>query len=156
VAKDDKTRPAPISFRPGIVGAAIGRRLTGDLTEGQVVKRDLSRYYLLLSQALLDVRLTLDEARWLALADHEQRVEEERSGNPEKVDPSERLTATVKRAIAGFERQDERAPDVAYQVAAKVDAMTALQRAAVVDALDRRSLAVEFEVAKSFNESERA
>ena len=138
--QSDPTREAPISFRPGKLRAAIRQRAVRTITEGQIVKRDLGRYYLLVGQALGDVRLTKSEGRWLACTEFDQAVEDHLSGNPfipEHVNPSDYLLSVVKRAIFQAERQGKPAPSIAYQVADKVERLTPLQRAAVVDALDR-------------------
>ena len=45
--KPQGPREAPISFRPGKLRAAIRPRARGPLTEGQIAKRDLGRYYLI-------------------------------------------------------------------------------------------------------------
>jgi hypothetical protein len=133
-------RESPISFRPGKLRTVIRQRAVRSLTDGQIVKRDLGRYYLLLGQALLDVRLTRHEAVWLAKTAFFQGTEDALSGDPfipEHVNPSDYLMSIVKRATAGVERQGRPASDLAYQVSDKVEKMTPLQRAAVVDALDR-------------------
>ncbi len=118
------------------------------------MKRDLGRYYLLLGQALGDVRLTRREAIWLAVAEFQHQVEETLSGDPfvpEHENPSDYLLRVVKRKIAQAERQDNPADAIAYQVAEKIDRMTPLQRAALLDALDRLPIQAEEEIYNAGN-----
>jgi hypothetical protein len=133
-------REAPISFRPGKIRAAIRQRAVRTLTEGQVVKRDLGRYYLLLGQAIGDIRLSRREAIWLAATERQHQLDDALSGNPfvpEHVNPSDYLLAVVKRPIIRAERQSRPADDLAYRMADSVESMSPLQRAALVDALHR-------------------
>ncbi len=140
VRRANEPRESPISFRPGKLRTAIRQRAVRTIADGQVVKRDLGRYYLLLGQALLDVRLTRREAVWIAKTELYQSIDNALSGDPfvpEHINPSDYLLSVVKRAITGVERQGRPADELAYQVADKVEKMTPLQRAALVDALDR-------------------
>lgn len=133
-------RDPPVSFRPGKLRAAIKHRALRNLPESQIVKRDLGRYYLLLGQALGEVHLTRREASWLAAAQLRHDVEDELSGDPfipEHRNPSDYLLAVVKRPITRAEREGRPAGELAYRVADKVESMTPLQRAALLDALDR-------------------
>ncbi len=60
--------------------------------------------------------------------------------------PSDYLLRVVKHQIAQAERDDQPADAVAYQVADKVERMTPLQRAALLDALDRLPIQAEEEI----------
>jgi hypothetical protein len=147
--KTGERREAPVSFRPGKLRTAIRQRAVRTLTEGQIAKRDLARYYLLLGRVLLDDRLTRQEASWLAHAAFEKDVDDALSGNPfipEHVDPSEELLSIVSRKINSAERQGRSAADAAYLVASKVESMTPLERAALMDAVDRLPAQTEEEV----------
>jgi len=138
--KETQRREAPISFRPGKLRSVIAQRALRTLTEGQIVKRDLGRYYLLLGQALLNIRLTRSEGIWLAKTELYHSFDESLSGDPfipEHENPSDYLMRVVRRAIANAERQDKPAPPVAYRVLDKIEQMTPLERAALVDALHR-------------------
>lgn len=142
-------RERPISFRPGKLRSVIKQRALRTITEGQVVKRDLGRYYLLLGQALLNVRLTRNEAVWLARTELEHQFEDVMSGNPfipEHENPSDYLVRVVHRRISQSERQGRHAGDLAYQVADKVEKLSLLERAALVDALDRLPATTEEEI----------
>jgi hypothetical protein len=142
-------REAPVSFRPGKLRSAIRQRAVRDGTEGQIVKRDLGRYYLLLGQALADVRLTRREATWLAATEFQHYVDQAISGDPfvpEHEHPSDYLLRLVKRRITQEESRGQPADKVAYRIADKVEAMTSLQRAALVDALDRLPIQAEEEI----------
>lgn len=136
-------REAPVSFRPGKLVGALRSRTRGSWTEGQVAKRDLGRYYLLLGRALLDDRLTRAEASWLAGAAFEADVADTLSGDPsipEHRDPSDELLRLVRLATRRKET------DVAHRVTSKVEAMTSLERAALLDALDRLPMETEEQV----------
>jgi hypothetical protein len=142
-------REAPVSFRPGKLRAAIRQRAVRAGTEGQIVKRDLGRYYLLLGQALGDVRLTRREATWLAAAEFRHQVDQTLSFDPfvpEHENPSDYLLRVVKRQIAQAEDDGHPAESFAYQVADKIEQMTPLQRAALLDALDRLPIQAEEEI----------
>ena len=140
MSQNPGSRESPVSFRPGKLRTAIGQRTVRTMTEGQVAKRDLARYYLLIGQAPLDGLLTRREAVWLAKTDFQLQNDELLSGDPfipEHEDPSDYLLRVVRYPIARAERQGRPATDLAYQVADKIEGMTPLQRAALVDALDR-------------------
>lgn len=127
-------REAPVSFRPGKLRAALRQRALRTATEGQIAKRDLARYYLLLGSVLLDDRLTRWEASWIARASFAKSVDDYMSGDPflpEYIDPSRELQSIVDHAM----RRD--ASDVALRVQCKVAAMTQLEKAALMDAVDR-------------------
>lgn len=130
-------REAPVSFRPGRLRGVIGQRAVRNLTEGQIAKRDLGRYYLLLNSVPLGDRLTKREASWLAEADF--RWDVDNYLNPfasEHEDPSEQLVREVQHYQKAFSL-DSRHEEVGEAVLAKVAAMSSLERAALMDAVDR-------------------
>jgi hypothetical protein len=132
-------RESPVSFRPGKLRLAIAQRTGGRITEGQAAKRDLGRYYLLLGRVALDERLTRSEAIWLTKAVFLQDVEDSMSGDPfipEHLDPSEELLRAVRRAIRNEALRGEPSA-IAQRVLSKIEGMTALERAALIDAVDR-------------------
>jgi hypothetical protein len=138
--RTSENRESPVSFRPGKLRAALRLRALRGITEGQIAKRDLGRYYLLLGQALAEVHLTKREASYLAVADFDRQVFELNSGNPftpEHVNPSDYILELVRRPIKDAERRDRPASKLVYRVADKVEAMSALERAALMDAIDR-------------------
>ena len=86
---------------------ALRQRAVRQVTEGQIAKRDLARYYLLLGSVLLDDRLTRSEAAWLARAAFSKAVDGTLYGGPfvpEHVDPNRDLLAIVEHSIRGAER----------------------------------------------------
>jgi hypothetical protein len=124
-------------------------RAVRTMTEGQIAKRDLGRYYLLIGRALLDDRLARSEASWLARAAFDKDVADWMSGDPfipEHIDPSEELLAIVRSALRAEERHERQPSSVAVTVVAKVEAMTPLERAALMDAVDRLPAQTEEEV----------
>lgn len=128
-------RESPVSFRPGKLRTLLRHRAVRTLTEGQIAKRDLGRYYLLLGRITLDDRLTRREASWLAYAAFDADMYAALSGDPfipEHRDPSDELEYIVARGVRA-----NRNSEVASSVARKVEQMTALERAALLDALDR-------------------
>jgi hypothetical protein len=134
----DPSRESPISFRPGKLRAAIKRR-AGHQTEGQVVRRDLARYYLLLGRVSLDERLTRREAAWLMQASFNQDVDETFSGDPflpEFRDPSDELLRIVNNRIHKETIHGNDPSEVGLRTASKIGSMTALERAALMDALE--------------------
>jgi hypothetical protein len=138
--KKREPREAPVSFRPGKLHSALRHRALRTLTEGQIAKRDLGRYYLLIGRVLLDDRLTRREASWLAQAAFAKDVSDSMSGDPfipEHIDPSEELLSIVRQALRAEERNGREPSPIAVTVVAKVEAMTSLERAALVDAVDR-------------------
>lgn len=129
-----------MSFRAGKLRLALRQRALRNLKEGQIAKRDLGRYYLLLGSVLLDDRLTRREASWLAWSAFQKDVSDSFPGDPfrpEHVDPSRELVAIVDFAIREAERSGRELSDLAVRVKQKVDAMTSLERAALLDAIDR-------------------
>lgn len=119
------------------------------MTEGPIAKRDLGRYYLLIGRVLLDDRLTRREASWLARAAFGKDIADWMSGDPfipEHVDPSEELLAIVRHALRAEERNGREPSAVAVAVVAKTEAMTPLERAALMDAVDRLPAQTEEEV----------
>lgn len=142
-------RESPISFRPGRLGGAITQRAAGRLAEGQVAKRDLGRYYLLLARVSLDDRLTRSEAIWLTEAAYRLDVAEALSGDPfipEHRDPSDELLRVVRSAIRQSELSGREPSELALVVQAKVEAMTPLERAALLDAIGRLPFTYEEEL----------
>jgi hypothetical protein len=149
VEKKGEAREAPVSFRPGKLRPALRHRAVRTFTEGQIAKRDLGRYYLLIGRVLLDDRLTRREASWLARAAFDKDVADWMSGDPfipEHIDPSEELLAIVRRALRGEERNGSERSWVGVAVLSKVEAMTPLERAALMDAVDRLPAQTEEEV----------
>jgi hypothetical protein len=135
-SQETRKRETPVSFRPGKLRTAITGRAVRSLTDGQVAKRDLGRYYLLLGRVALDERLTRREASWLARADYETAVDDILSGDPfraEHIDPSDELVRIVERALRSPNLQHE----IGASVKAKIHDMMPLERAALMDALDR-------------------
>jgi hypothetical protein len=149
MAQESEPREAPVSFRPGKLRAALRQRALRNTKEGQIAKRDLARYYLLLGSVLLDDRLTRWEASWLAQAAFSKDVNDSMSGNPflpEHVDPSRELLAIVDFAVRTPERHGREPSEIALRVKRKVDSMTSLERAALLDAIDRLPAETEEEV----------
>lgn len=139
-SKPNEVRDPPVSFRPGKLRNALKQRAVRVVTEGQVAKRDLARYYLLLGEALSGVHLTKNEASYLARLDFNQQLADELSGDPfipEYENPSDYLMRIVLTPIRFAERQGKPARTLVYQVADKVEKMTPLERAALLDAIDR-------------------
>jgi hypothetical protein len=125
-----------VSFRPGRLRTLLSHRAVRELKEGQVAKRDLARYYLLLGRVLLDDRLTRREAAFLAKSAFDSSVADLLSGDPfipEYQDPSEELLRIASRA----RRTSPIGSDIADSVLRKVEEMTPLERAALLDAIDR-------------------
>lgn len=146
-AKD--TREAPISFRPGRLRSLLQQRALRTLTEGQIVKRDLGRYYQLIGEALAGVRLTRSEATYLAQIEFEQQLHDSFSGDPfipEHENPSNYLLRVVKKPVRASERSGTPASEIEYRVADKVEKMSPIERAALVDAIDRLPSQTEEEV----------
>jgi hypothetical protein len=144
-----ENRESPVSFRPGKLRAVLRLRAVRGITEGQIAKRDLGRYYLLLGQALAEVHLTKREASYLAIADFDRQVYELNSGDPfvpEHINPSDYLLDLVRRPIKDAQRRDHPASKLAYRIADKVEAMSVLERAALMDAIDRLPAEAEEEV----------
>lgn len=140
MASANERREAPVSFRPGKLRSALRQRALRSATDGQVAKRDLARYYLMLGSVLLDDRLTRREASWLAQAAFRKDVDDTLYGGPfvpEHVDPSRELLAIVEHSIREAERYGKQPADIALRVRRKVDAMSPLERAALLDAIDR-------------------
>lgn len=140
VEKKRDPREAPVSFRPGKLRAALRNRAVRTVTEGQIAKRDLGRYYLLIGHVLLDDRLTRREGSWIARAAFTKSVDDWMSGDPfipEHIDPSEELLTIVHHALRSEERNGREPSPVALSVLTKIESMTPLERAALMDAIDR-------------------
>jgi hypothetical protein len=140
MARQGEPREAPVSFRPGKLRPALRQRALRNATEGQIAKRDLARFYLLLGGILLDDRLTRREASWLAQAAFKKDVDDTLYGGPfvpEHVDPSRELLAIVEHSTRDAERHGKQPTDIALRVQRKIDAMAPLERAALLDAIDR-------------------
>jgi hypothetical protein len=138
MAEKRAPREAPISFRPGNQLRAAIRRRADPPTEGQVVKRDLARYYLLLATVPLDERLTRREAIWLNRASWSSAIEEIYSQSPftpEHREPSEELLAIVNLAARKETLHGGELSEIAQRVLSKVERMTPLEQAALLDAL---------------------
>ncbi len=142
-------RQAPISFRPGKLRTVIRQRTVRNLTEGQVAKRDLGRYYLLLGQALRGVSLTRKEAGWLIQTMVGQSIEDAMMGDPfvpDHINPSDELAWMIERVIRDAQQRKRVPPMMAIHMKEKVAAMTPLERAALMDALDRLPIESEEDV----------
>lgn len=116
----------------------MGQRTVRSLTEGQVAKRDLGRYYLLLNSVSLTDRFTKREASWLAQANF--RWDADNYLNPfasEHEDPSEQLARSTRHYLEAVVTFDSRHKEVGRAVLAKIETMSALERAALMDAIDR-------------------
>ncbi|MEX1357429.1 MAG: hypothetical protein WD981_02285 [Gaiellaceae bacterium] len=149
-----EAREAPVSFRPGKLRSALRNRAVRTAAEGQIAKRDLGRYYLLIGRVLLDDRLTRREASWLAQAAFAKSVDDWMSGNPfipEHIDPGEELLSIVHHALRAEERSRREPSSIAVKVVAKIEAMTPLERAALMDAVDRLPAQAEEEVSDPGN-----
>jgi len=95
---------------------------------------------LLLGEVTVGELLTRSEGSCLSVAAYRRDVEESFSGDPfipEHRNPSEYLLSLVQQPITQKGRAGRPATDLEYRLAEKVEAMTPLQRAAVVDAIDR-------------------
>jgi hypothetical protein len=85
----------------------------------------------------------------LAWLDFNQQLADEQSGDPfipEHENPSDYLKRVVSNPIRFAERQGKPARALAYRVADKVEKMTPLERAALLDAIDRLPSETEEEV----------
>jgi len=134
-------RESPVSFRPGQLRGAIRQRALRSGTEGYVAKRDLGRYYLLLRSVSLDDRLTRSEGRWLAQGILASDIDDALTGDPfvpEHQDPSEELLRTVEWFLrTGGTFRKEIHDQIGHSVLAKVTSMTPVERAALLDAVNR-------------------
>jgi hypothetical protein len=139
MAEKRAPREAPISFRPGDQLRAAVRRRARPQTEGQIVKRDLARYYLLLAKVGLDERLTRREAAWLNQAAWSKDIGEYLSSDPflpEHREPSEEILSIVNLAVRQETLHGGEPSKIAQGVLSKVEAMSSLERAALLDALN--------------------
>ena len=133
-------RESPVSFRPGKLRAALRQRERGSIKEGQIAKRDLGRFYLLLGEALSNIQLTTYEGRMLARLHFQLDARESTRIDPflrEHHNPSDFLLRLVKDEVSSLEQCGETPSPRLYALLDKVESLNPLERAAVLDAIDR-------------------
>jgi hypothetical protein len=112
----------------------MSRELVDTLLPASRSSRQASR------SPLEEIRLTRSEAVWLAKTQLAQQVDDAMAGDPflaEHVNPSEELLWIVDRAIRDVEARGRKPEPLALEMRRKVLEMTRVQRAALIDALDR-------------------
>jgi hypothetical protein len=109
-------------------------------TEGQIAKRDLGRYYQLLGEALAGLHLTRFEGQRLARILWNEDLKEMATGDPfipEHRNPSEYLLGLVRQSVENVQRRGKVPSLREYALLDKIERMSSMERAAIVDAIDR-------------------
>lgn len=127
------TRREPnIAFRPQGLRPALERRGT---RSGVIARRDLQRYYDLLSDELSTVRLTVDEARQVAGATEGLVRSCEQFGRGHRASelPAHRYLTAALAEVMGY----------GHELVEKLRTYDAAQIRAIIDALEQRLVAID-------------